>query len=135
MDTQTPIHLLAVALLVAAPLPAFAHAFVMVPPARDIDKPDENSRANKSGPCGSMARKGKPTRYDPGQTVQVTFKETVAHNGCDQVVFSTCADICIGPNCDEPAGPPRSAVPVRAQFRMRRLRSTQHERRLANRTR
>lgn len=31
--------------------------------------------------------------------------------------------------------PPRSAVPVRAQFRVRRLRSTLHERCLANRTR
>ena len=92
--------------IVGAPATAFAHAYVMQPPPRDIGEPDLNSRAHKSGPCGGIPRTGKPTQYDAGATITVKFEETIAHQGCFQIGFSPANDTNFTTlkQIDDPAG-------------------------------
>ncbi|MBX3186841.1 MAG: hypothetical protein KF819_07495 [Labilithrix sp.] len=73
-----------------APATAFAHAYIVNPPARDISNPNKNAIAHKqaAAPCGNVPRTGKPMKYDAGATITVTWEETIAHNGCYQVRFS-----------------------------------------------
>ena len=104
------IRVLAVGLFLGAPATASAHAFVSNPPARDVGNPDENARAHKTGPCGGIARFGTPKKYTPGETITVTWKETIAHQGCFQIGFTTKAnptvnaDFTVLKQINDPAG-------------------------------
>jgi hypothetical protein len=83
---------LGAALVLGAPTTAFAHAYVMTPPPRDIGQPDLNARAHKTGPCGGVPRTGKPTQYTVGETITVKWQETISHQGCYQIGFSQAND-------------------------------------------
>lgn len=86
----TPLALVGL-LVAAAPIaPAAAHTMLNTPPPRDVGK--AGADAHKNGPCGGLARTGKPTVYAVGQTVQVEFTETIDHRGCFQVLFSEAND-------------------------------------------
>jgi MYXO-CTERM domain-containing protein len=86
------LQVLACAAMLAAPATAFAHAFVVTPPPRDIGEPDLDARAHKTGPCGGLPRTGTPTKYAPGATVTVKWQETISHQGCFQIGFSPADD-------------------------------------------
>jgi len=95
-----------VALILGSPATAFAHAYVMTPPPRDIGQPDLNARAHKTGPCGGVPRTGKPTQYTVGQTVTVKWEETISHQGCFQIGFSQANDtgFTVLKQINDPAG-------------------------------
>lgn len=90
--------------LLSVPAVAHAHTVMNSPTPRDA------SDAHKSGPCGGVARVGKPTQYTPGQKVTVEFTETVDHRGCFQVAFSAAndANFTVLAQIDDPTG---DAVP------------------------
>ncbi|MBS2014271.1 MAG: hypothetical protein JST00_15400 [Deltaproteobacteria bacterium] len=89
------IGLLAATFAFCAPLTASAHAYIMDPPARDIANPDKNARAHKdaTAPCGGLARVGSPKKYAPGSTITVKWEETIGHQGCYQIRFSSANDM------------------------------------------
>ena len=64
---------------------AFAHARLTSPTPR-------NTAANKTGPCG-VARTANATNFMPGQTITVTWAETVNHPGYYRIAFSPSADM------------------------------------------
>jgi hypothetical protein len=84
---------LAVALLVGAPSIAGAHSLLVKPVPRDT-----TDTLLKMGPCGGSAAAGPLTKkapveqYQPGATITVDFKETVAHQGCYLFRLSTTGD-------------------------------------------
>jgi len=80
------------ALVIAAPATAAAHAYVIDPPPRDVANPDLDARAHKTGPCGGVPRTGAPKKYTPGQTITVRWEETISHTGCFQIGFSAAND-------------------------------------------
>ena len=80
------IGLLVIAIGVAAPQLASAHARLMSP------KPRNNSDALKTGPCGGVARTAAPTTYSVGSTVTVNWEETIGHQGCFQIALSEAND-------------------------------------------
>jgi hypothetical protein len=89
-----------------APATAMAHAYVMQPPSRDVGIANLDARAHKTGPCGGSPRVGMPTQYQPGQSIEVKFEETIAHQGCYQIAFSPAGDkdwVTLA-QIDDPAG-------------------------------
>lgn len=60
---------------------AAAHITLVSPPPR------ANSN-QKMGPCGGVPA-GSPARFKPGETITVSWMETVSHGGHFQVAFST----------------------------------------------
>ncbi len=86
------IRLLTIAVVMAAPATAMAHAYVMQPPSRDVGIANLDQRAHKTGPCGGSPRVGVPTQYTPGQPAQIKWEETIGHTGCYQIVFSAADD-------------------------------------------
>jgi uncharacterized protein (TIGR03382 family) len=98
---------LVVAAFVLVPGTAAAHAYIHVPPARNIDEPNLTTRGGiKTGPCGTPRTNKPPTQYAVGAQVQVMFRETVAHTGCYQVHFSPAGDanwVKLG-QMDDPGG-------------------------------
>lgn len=102
---------LAIVGLLSVPAVAHAHTQMDSPPPRDVGQPGVD--AHKTGPCGGLARAGTPTKYTPGQKVQVKFTETVDHRGCFQIAFSAANDTgftlltptgAASPNIDDPTG-------------------------------
>lgn len=98
---------LVVAAFVLVPGTAAAHAYIKVPPARNIDEPNLTTRGGiKTGPCGTPRTAKPPTQYTMGAQVQVMLHETVAHTGCFQVHFSPANDanwVKLG-QLDDPGG-------------------------------
>ncbi len=90
MLARLPLTLAILALTLLAPRLSTAHIVVSNPPARDLGK--AGADAHKNGPCGGVARTNKFIPYQTGQTVPVTFSETVDHRGCFQVWLSTAGD-------------------------------------------
>jgi MYXO-CTERM domain-containing protein len=80
------IGLLVIALGVAAPQMASAHARLTSP------KPRNNSDALKSAPCGGVARTATATTYSVGSTITVNWEETIGHQGCFQIALSEAND-------------------------------------------
>jgi hypothetical protein len=72
------------ALLSLGSLPAAAHAFLVSPIPR-------NNLANKIGPCGP-SRTATATVFQPGQTIDVLWTETIAHPGHYTISFSSAND-------------------------------------------
>ena len=63
-----------------APLSAYAHAGLVSPESRD--NAPQSGPSNMSGPCGPNAPGSGPrTRFVPGSTVEITFRETINHPG------------------------------------------------------
>ncbi len=60
-----------------------AHAVLTNPLSRD------GADANKTGPCGVAPTVNGPNSYTPGQSMTVTWKETVNHPGCFVVEWSS----------------------------------------------
>ena len=81
---------LAITSAVAVQSMALAHTVLVSPPPRDVGA--ANADQHKNGPCGGVARAGTPTKYAPGATVTVKWKETVSHEGCFQIGFSAAND-------------------------------------------
>jgi hypothetical protein len=84
------LRLLTAALVVLVPATSMAHVLMTSPPprnSRDDLKPPSNP-----GPCGNVPRTKSFVQYDAGATIPVTFKETIAHNGCYQIGFSEAND-------------------------------------------
>jgi hypothetical protein len=79
-------RLVAVAVLVTVPSVAYAHALLVSPTPRDT-----TDTKLKMGPCGGDVvmgplLKGQPVvQYDAGATVNIAWKETIAHGGCYQL--------------------------------------------------
>ena len=80
------IGLFVIALGVAAPQIASAHARLITP------KPRNNDPGIKTGPCGGVARTATPTTYSVGATVTVNWEETIGHQGCFQIALSEAND-------------------------------------------
>ncbi|MBY0472203.1 lytic polysaccharide monooxygenase [bacterium] len=68
----------------------FAHANILAGSAI----PPRNTLANKTGPCGVARNVGTQTTTNltPGQTLTITFQETIDHPGYYQIWFSPNAD-------------------------------------------
>lgn len=102
---------LVIAAAVGTPATAFAHAFVLSPPSRDVAVANLDARAHKNGPCGNDVRT-KATNYKVGETVNVKWQETIDHRGCFQVAFSPAddKDWVVLKQMDDPAGTPDDFV-------------------------
>lgn len=68
--------------LCASSAPALAHTLFTSPTPRN------NSDALKTGPCGNVAPTGSPTVLAAGQTIRVTWLETIDHPGYYRIAFS-----------------------------------------------
>src|SRR2546423_304929 len=73
-----------VALCALMPALAFSHSFLTSPTPR-------NSVANKTGPCG-VPPNGTRTNFSPGQTITVTWTETIDHPGHYRLAFAPAND-------------------------------------------
>lgn len=73
-------------LVAALPASAFGHAALLSPTPRN-----DNSGL-KTGPCGNVAPTGNPTVLAPGQTIEVSFHETIDHPGWYRLAWSAAGD-------------------------------------------
>lgn len=58
-----------------------------------ITPPRTNSTGLKENPCGGAARTSTPAIFSGGQTINVTFEETVNHLGYYRIAFSPANDL------------------------------------------
>ena len=76
--------------------PFFLHSPLVAAHARwdlnGIVKPRTDAANLKSGPCGGIPKKTTPTTFSPGQTITVSFEETVNHPGYYRIAFSPAND-------------------------------------------
>lgn len=77
------------ALLFLHPMPATAHARWDL---NGIVKPRTTATGLKADPCGVAARSTAPATFAPGQTIEVTFEETINHPGHYRIAFSPAND-------------------------------------------
>lgn len=88
---------------VSAPTTASAHTRFLSPvPRSDADglKPP-----TYPPPCGNVARTNNPTAYETGATIKVKWEETIAHQGCYQIAFSSDdTNFTVLAQIDDPAG-------------------------------
>jgi MYXO-CTERM domain-containing protein len=98
------VGVLTVGFALAAPSVASAHTVMMTPPPRDVGV--AGADGHKTGPCGGVARAGKPTKYAAGATVTVKWQETIAHQGCFQIGLSEANDqnFTVLKQINDPAG-------------------------------
>lgn len=73
------------ALLLAVPAEALAHADLLFPRPRV-------PQTLKTGPCGGIPRRGAPLVARPGETITVQWEETIDHPGYYQIRFSMGGD-------------------------------------------
>lgn len=81
---RTALKMLVLASLV--PCAAQAHAHLISPAPR-------TTQSLKAGPCGGVPRTGKPTVFEPGQTITVVWAETQTHPGSYRIAFSPANDL------------------------------------------
>ena len=73
----------------AAPRIVFAHARLMSHAPRDQQDGYKDPPQGPGGPCGIARAASQPsTNMTPGASVNVTWEETVDHNGCFVIDFS-----------------------------------------------
>ena len=74
----------------------FLHAPLAAAHARwdlnGVVKPRTNSTGLKTDPCGGAVRTTTPKTFAPGQTLEVTFEETVNHLSHFRIAFSAAGD-------------------------------------------
>ncbi|MBI3776692.1 MAG: lytic polysaccharide monooxygenase [Gammaproteobacteria bacterium] len=74
----------------------FLHAPLATAHARwdlnGVVKPRTTATGLKSDPCGGAARTTAPVTFAPGQTLEVTFEETVQHLSHFRIAFSQAGD-------------------------------------------
>jgi len=75
----------------------FLHAPLVEAHARwdlnGVVKPRTNSTGLKTDPCGGAVRTTTPATFAAGQTLEVTFEETVNHPGHFRIAFSPAGDV------------------------------------------
>lgn len=106
------------ALALAASAPAAAHVDLLEPPPRAPGlSPDPNANL-KEGPCGQEenARTDSVSFYEPGQTIEVRWREFVNHRSYYRVAFDPDGDdgfpIFPGPGISAEGDDPSRACPV-----------------------
>jgi hypothetical protein len=79
--------ILIAAILLALPSLASAHILMTSP------TPRSDSDSLKTGPCGDVAPTGSPAVFGVGETITLTWLETVDHPGYYRIAFSPGGDV------------------------------------------
>jgi len=106
--------------LLLAPAAA-AHIDMIQPPPREVGSSREPNSDLKQGPCGQIAtgRTSRVSVYEPGETIEVTWRETINHRGYYRVAFDRDGEDAFptfaGPGRGAQGIDPRELCPVDGQ--------------------
>lgn len=106
--------------LLLAPAAA-AHIDMIQPPPREVGSSREPNSDLKQGPCGQIAtgRTSQVSVFEPGETIEVTWRETINHRGYYRVAFDRDGDDAFptfaGPGRGAQDVDPRDLCPVDGQ--------------------
>jgi hypothetical protein len=110
---------IAVGLLLAPA--AAAHIDMIQPPPREVGSSREPNSDLKQGPCGQIAngRTSRVSVFEPGETIEVTWRETINHRSYYRVAFDRDGDDAFptfaGPGRGAQDVDPRDLCPVDGQ--------------------
>ena len=73
---------------------AAAHIDMIQPPPREVGSSREPNSDLKQGPCGQIAsgRTSRVSVFEPGETIEVTWRETINHRGYYRIAFDRDGD-------------------------------------------
>src|SRR5262245_32844794 len=110
---------LALVLLIAPG--AAAHIDMVQPPPREVGSSREPNSDLKRGPCGQVTngRTSRVSVFEPGETIEVTWTETINHRSYYRIAFDRDGDdafpMFVGPGRGAQGIDPRAACPVDGQ--------------------